>query len=134
MYRCSKPAGWFAYVSVNNISLHSPINFSFYLKNIFITSVISGFHRQVAENCALLCYYAASGGKRITITHCAITQNGAVFNIFKTQLMFIRFFPHLQAEGFFLMQSLQTKGHLIIIKATHVIKTHVHNSSSTQDS
>jgi hypothetical protein len=28
--------------------------------------VISGFHRQVAENCAVLGYYAASSGKNIT--------------------------------------------------------------------
>ena len=93
VYWCSKPNGWFAYVTVNNISLHSTINFSFYLKNIFISSTISGFRRQVAEKCAVQCYYATSSGKKIIITRCIITHNGVVLNIFKTQLMDIIFFP-----------------------------------------
>jgi hypothetical protein len=48
--------------------------------------VISGFRREVAENCALLCYCTESTGnflpnkKEITTSRCVITQKSAVLS------------------------------------------------------
>jgi hypothetical protein len=59
-----------AAVSSHTISLHSRrsliISCLFFLFPLYLnplqSCVISGFHHEVAENCALQSYYAASGG------------------------------------------------------------------------
>jgi len=40
--------------------------------NQYFLCVISGFRREVAENCALLGYYAASSGRNY---HCSLRNN-----------------------------------------------------------
>jgi hypothetical protein len=82
-----------------NVVISKLISLYFMDPQVTLMCGISGFHREVDENCALLGYYRASGGNSlptfqnnlkcrqgITSTRCIMTQQSAVLTLMYSQV------------------------------------------------